>query len=76
MGKHLTPTQKRIMDEALAKSQIFVTTVRIRGHRLEHRCRVNQYEADQIKVLEDMGKLKIIRRIERGLQTTIVAAPA
>ncbi len=73
MGKHLTPTQKRLMLEAVEKRHVFVTTVRIRRHQLEPQCRVNQYEADQLKALEAMGKLKIIREIVRGLHTTIVA---
>lgn len=73
MAKHLTPTQKRLMEELTKNQKLFVRTFRVGPHKVE---RLNQYEADQVKVLENMGKLKIIRHINHGPETTIIAALA
>lgn len=69
MGQHLTPTQKRLLKTALEKRKVFVRVIRPLGAEA-----INQYEADQLSALEDMGKLKIIRHYQRGREQTIVAA--
>lgn len=61
MGKHLTPTQKRLIESARVDGVVEVRTIRIKDHGQEPGRMMNQYELIQLNELEKRGKLKILR---------------
>ena len=64
MGKHLTPTQKRILDRADKDGVVNVRTVRVQKHGAEAGHAMNQYEVAQLQELEDLGRVAIIREYQ------------
>ena len=61
MGKHLTPTQRRLVETAEKDGVVEVRTIRIKDHGKDPGRMMNQYEIIQLNELDNRGRLKILR---------------